>query len=108
MKLAHLLPFVALAVAAVILLGLKWLARRNPPRPSRPARPPKKEFVMFDLSWKVWAAVAAVITAIATGLYLLGVIPWWGILIAVPVATVIALGGLLIIGTMMWMAGGSH
>jgi hypothetical protein len=62
----------------------------------------------MEFGWKTWLGVAAVITLIAGGLHLVGVIPWWGILIAVPVVTVALLGGLMIFGVLAWMAGGSH
>lgn len=63
---------------------------------------------MFEMNWKVWAAIAAVVSALAAALYWFGLIPWWGILIAVPAVTVVAVTALLVIGILMWMAGGSH
>lgn len=64
--------------------------------------------MIMEMGWKGWLGIAAVVTAIATGLWALGIIPWWGILIAVPTVTVVAVGALLVFGIMAWMAGGSH
>lgn len=63
---------------------------------------------MIDLPAKAWLGIAAVITAIATALWLLNIISWWGILIAVPVATVIVGGGLILFGILAWIASGGH
>lgn len=64
--------------------------------------------MMMAMGGKGWLRIAAVVTAIAAALWALGVIPWWGILIAVPTVTVVAVGALLVFGILAWMAGGSH
>lgn len=55
-----------------------------------------------------WIGIALLVTLIASALWFFGVIPWWGILIAVPVATLVAGGILFFIAIAAWMAGGSH
>lgn len=60
------------------------------------------------MTFRLISIIAAIVTLIATGLWLLGVIPWWAIFIAVPFLTVVALGVLMVVGIMAWMANGSH
>lgn len=64
--------------------------------------------MMMAMGWKGWLGIAALVTVIAGALWAFGVIPWWGILIAVPTVTVAAVGVLLFVGILAWMAGGSH
>jgi hypothetical protein len=63
---------------------------------------------MIELPIKLWLCIAALVTAISVALWAIGLIPWWGILIAVPVATLVAVAALLLFGIIAWMAGGSH
>ena len=55
-----------------------------------------------------WFIAAAIVTLLASILWALGVIPWWGVLIAVPVATVALVAVLFMMAVGAWMAGGSH
>lgn len=57
--------------------------------------------MLFSLNWKVWAAIAAVVTMIAALLWWLGAIPWWGVLVAVPGLTVLGIVILIVIGFVM-------
>jgi len=62
----------------------------------------------FGLDRKMAVIIALIALCIATVLWFLGVIPWWAILISVPVVTVAGLGLLFVLGILSWMAGGSH
>ncbi len=63
---------------------------------------------MFDLGWRTWAGIGGGVTLVAVLQWLLGIIPWWGVLIAIPVATFVLGAALLVVGILLWMAGGSH
>lgn len=63
---------------------------------------------MIELGRSTWLSLAGVVTLLAASLWFAGIIPWWGILIAVPVVTAAAAIALMILGVVMWMAGGSH
>lgn len=64
--------------------------------------------MIFDLGKRHWLVIAAIVTALAAALWALGVVPWWAVLLAVPIVT-FAVGALLVvIGILAWIAGGSR
>ena len=63
---------------------------------------------MMVPGWRVFGIAALLMILVSLILWGLDIIPWWGMLLAVPVGTVILVmtGFILFVGA--WMANGSH
>lgn len=63
---------------------------------------------MNFITWKSAIVIALAVMFIASGLWVGGVIPLWGVFLAVPIVTAALIGFLFVVLIAAWMAGGSH